>query len=90
MYIMGTDMYECDFCGFQSKFDENDDVHGNMWECEDCGKIFCEKCFIDRWGRKAWDKVLRDGMIGSFETDRIMCPECYGEIIKDYPEKEEQ
>lgn len=88
MYIMDTDLYECDFCGFQSKFDASDDDHGSMWECEDCGKHFCEKCFIDRWGRKAWDTMLHAGLIGSFETSRIMCPSCYGEILRDYPEKE--
>ena len=36
----------------------------HVWECEECGTNFCEKCFTDRWGRKAWDTMLRDGLIG--------------------------
>lgn len=90
MYIMDADVYECDFCGFRLKFDESDVVHGNMWECEDCGEHFCEKCFIDRWGHRAWRRMVCDGWIGSFATSRIMRPECYEEILRDNPEMEEQ
>ena len=88
MYNMAKDTYECDFCGWEEPWDANDDDHGSMWECEDCGKHFCTKCFTARWGRKAWDTMLHAGLIGSFETSRIMCPDCYGEILRDYPEKE--
>ncbi|MBO5970746.1 MAG: hypothetical protein J6S14_19910 [Clostridia bacterium] len=88
MYLMDIDKYECDFCGFEADWDGSDPICGSLWECEECGKHFCEKCFTDRWGRKAWDTMLHAGLIGSFETSRIMCPECYGEILRDYPEKE--
>lgn len=89
MYNMAKNVYSCDICGFEEEtLDAVDFHHGAIWECEECGKHFCEKCFTDRWGRKAWDKMLREEVIGSFETDRIMCPECYGEIIRDFPEKE--
>ena len=89
-YSMARNIYICDLCGFEEEhLDASDDLHGSMWECEDCGTHFCEKCFTDRWGRKAWDTMLRDGRIGSFDTSRIFCPSCFGEILKDCPEKEE-
>lgn len=88
MYSMARDIYSCDLCGFEETWDGSDDVHGSLWECEECGAIFCEKCFTDRRGRKAWDTMLHAGLIGSFETSKIMCPECYGEFLRDYPNKE--
>lgn len=71
----------------QKQIDETHDLNGSMWECEDCGKHFSQKCFTDRLGRKEWDKMMQ-GKIGSFDTERIFCPECYKDIIRDYPEKE--
>lgn len=88
MYNMAKNVYECDFCGYEAAVDASDDVHGSMWECEDCGKHFCEKCFTDRLGRKAWQRMVYDGMIGTFDTERLFCPECYAEILRDYPEKD--
>lgn len=86
MYSMERNIYTCDLCGFEEPvLDGTDDLHGSMWECEECGKDFCEKCFTDRWGRKAWDTMLRDGLIGSFETSKVMCPGCYGEFLRDFP-----
>jgi len=85
MYNMAKDTYKCDFCGWEAPWDGGDDDHGSMWECEDCGKHFCTTCFTARWSRKAWDTMLHAGLIGS----KIMCPECYGEFLRDYPEKGE-
>lgn len=28
MYHMEKDTYECDFCGFEQKWNDSDDVHG--------------------------------------------------------------
>lgn len=88
MWHMGTDRYECDFCGVEIQWESSDDLHGSIWECEECGEHFCEKCFTDRWGVAAWDTMLHAGLIGSFETSKVMCPECYGEFFRDYPSKE--
>ena len=30
MYLMGSDEYECDICGFHEKRDAHDDHHGDM------------------------------------------------------------
>lgn len=48
MYVEKTDTYTCDFCGHNAKWDASDDVHGELWSCEEegCGKVFCSKCFI--------------------------------------------
>lgn len=40
MYLMGSDEYECDICGFREKWDAHDDHRGDMWECERCGKHY--------------------------------------------------
>ena len=37
MYLMGSDEYECDICGFREKWDAHDDHRGDLWECERCG-----------------------------------------------------
>ena len=50
MYLMSTDTYVCDICGFEGKFDTDNDIHGELWVCERCGDTFCSKCFIDRMG----------------------------------------
>ena len=47
MYLMSTDTYVCDICGFEGKFDTDNDIHGELWGCERCGDTFCSKCFID-------------------------------------------
>ena len=88
MWHMGTDIYECDFCGVEIQWDESDALHGSMWECEECGEHFCEKCFTDRWGFGAWDAMLHQGLSGSFADDIIMCPECYEKYIREHPNKE--
>lgn len=43
-YNNDRDTYSCDICGFESEWEVNDDVHGELWSCEKCGKIFCTKC----------------------------------------------
>ena len=70
MYLMSIDKYECDYCGTQSKFDEQDDTRGSMWGCEKCNVDFCTKCFVDKCGRDAFEFMLRDG-------DKVLCPACY-------------
>ena len=70
MYNLSRDTYTCDFCNLEMRFDEHDDVHGDLWGCEECEAIWCTKCFVDRFGRDAFDKMIR-------ENDRIYCPTCY-------------
>lgn len=70
MYLMKSDTYVCDTCGFELKWDESDDTHGSMWGCEICGKNFCTTCFIKKHGRKAFDRMLQ-------QEDRVQCMECY-------------
>ena len=70
MYLMSTDTYVCDICGFEGKFDTHDDIHGELWGCERCGNTFCSKCFVDRMGEEDYWKMMHG-------EDLILCPECY-------------
>lgn len=84
MYNMEKDTYTCDTCGFEQKWDAHDDHRGDIWECEDCCKHFCTACFVKALGQTEWER-----MIG--ETDRILCPSCYGkEQVRDYMVFEEE
>ena len=69
-YNMRNDAYSCDYCGFEIKWDDSDDVHGEMWGCEECGATFCSKCFIDRFGPSSYVEMMQN-------FDLIMCPDCY-------------
>ncbi len=69
-YLMKADLYECDFCGFQERWDAHDDYRGDIWECECCGIHFCTKCFTEKLGKEAFDKMLK-------ETDYVICAGCY-------------
>lgn len=70
MYLMESDIYECDICGHQEKWDAHDDHRGDMWECEKCGKHFCTACFVAKAGEEDWRKMLS-------ETDNVFCPDCF-------------
>ncbi len=74
MYLVSSNLYECDICGFQEKWDAHDDHRGDMWECECCGSHFCTTCFTKKLGQKAFDGMLRN-------TDYILCPECFGKDV---------
>lgn len=76
MYLMGSDEYECDICGFREKWDAHDDHRGDMWECERCGKHFCTNCIKKACGEEDFRKMLS-------ETDNVLCPECW----KNQPQK---
>lgn len=82
MYIMSHDTYTCDFCDIELAWDEEDDVRGKMWGCEVCGKDFCEKCFVDKFGRKTWEDMLQGALSGPFEGDILYCPDCFSRIKK--------
>lgn len=69
-YDTGTDTYSCDTCGFESKWDNKDDVHGELWGCEKCGNTFCSKCFIDKYGQKEYMEMMQN-------SNQIYCPECW-------------
>ena len=71
MYSTGNDLYTCDYCGIEMKWDGTDDTHGEMWGCEKCGYSFCSKCFIDRLGKSVWMKMMKS-------SSHILCPTCYG------------
>lgn len=68
-YNLNSDTYTCDICGFTQKWDEIDDVHGDMWGCEVCGTTFCSKCLKDAVGEVAYMDVMQG-------DDLIKCPEC--------------
>lgn len=78
MYLMGSDEYECDLCGFREKWDAHDDRRGDLWECERCGKHFCTNCFKKACGEESFRKMLS-------ETDNVLCPECW----QNQPQKKE-
>ena len=77
MYNMATDKYACDFCGFELKWDETDETHGDMWGCEVCGREFCKKCFTDRHGDENFSMMVRGALSGPFEDDLLRCPDCF-------------
>lgn len=72
MYNMGADTYTCEYCEAEMKWDAHDDIHGDMWGCERCGKNFCSKCFIERHGQNEYMKMMQG-------CDLIFCPDCYKE-----------
>lgn len=61
-------------CGFEEYWEESDDIHGTMWECECCDTHFCTKCFIDRFGSEAYGRMIQ-------MSDRVLCPDCYAKSI---------
>lgn len=69
MYYMNDDTYSCDICGFEMKWDDHDDIHGDLWGCERCGDTFCTKCFVESMGREVYDEMMQG-------SDYILCPEC--------------
>ena len=69
-YQMATGLYSCDICDFEMTWDRNDDIHGSMWACEKCESHFCSKCFIDRHGADAFQRMLQ-------ERDKGLCPSCW-------------
>lgn len=71
MYNMEKGTYTCDVCGYEGEWDATDEVHGDLWGCEKCGKVFCSKCFVERFGRKAYMNMMQG-------SDLIYCPDCFG------------
>lgn len=65
------DICTCEFCGVKIDWEGRDDQCDTIFYCEKCGKMFCEKCFIDKHGYDKW--------LDNFEADKLVCPECYGE-----------
>lgn len=74
--FLGSNLYSCDFCGFEMNWDKKDDFHGEMWGCEKCGRTFCSKCFVDRFGREDYKDMMQD-------CDLIYCPECWQKVRKE-------
>ena len=62
---IGYEKYICDFCN-----NEENDTDSQIWECEECGKHFCRKCFIKKYGEKTFFKMVS-------ENDKIKCMDCY-------------
>ena len=69
-YSIKNDSYTCDFCNFEMGWEQKDDVHGEMWGCEKCGDNFCSKCFIDRYGKNEYMKMMQN-------FNQIYCPKCW-------------
>ena len=70
-----TDNYQCDFCGFEEKWDDTDEIHGDMFGCEECGKTFCAKCFKDKFGESEYYRMMQG-------FDLICCPDCFEKYYK--------
>lgn len=62
-------LYSCDFCGIDMKWDKTHPENGDMWGCEVCGKNFCSKCLADKVG------VLNYYIITQ-ENNFLLCPDC--------------
>lgn len=78
----GNKMYECDYCGFTNELDVKDPVHGNLWDCEECARTFCGKCFKERFGEKAFGDMLLGALSGPFDKDILLCPDCFAKKIE--------
>lgn len=74
MYNINKDTYKCDFCGFEEKWDETDEIHGDIFGCERCGKTFCAKCFKGKFGEDRYYQMMRN-------FDLIICPDCYEKTL---------
>ena len=68
-----SSLYECDFCDFAEAWDDSDNAHGEMWGCDHCERIFCSKCFQDRYGIQRYMEMMQD-------WDLIVCPDCYEKV----------
>ena len=57
MYLMGSDEYECDICGFREKWDAHDDHRGDMWE-----ETLLHELFQESLRRRGFQKdAVRNG-----------------------------
>lgn len=74
-YNTVSDTYSCDICGFEMQWDASDLIHGEMWECDKCGYTFCSKCFIDRYGREEYTRMMQ-------KSDFVYCPSCWKKVRK--------
>lgn len=68
--IEREEIYACVLCGFRERWDETDEVHGDMWSCEVCGKVFCSKCLREAIGTSKYYEMMQSG-------EYIRCPDCF-------------
>ena len=66
-------MSRCDYCNKEIDWQSGDDQHGNIWECERCGKHFCTSCFISLCGSVGSESFME--MMN--ESDMVVCPDCF-------------
>ncbi len=73
----------CEFCGTEIDWEGSDLQNGTMWYCEqdECGKMFCEKCFRERHGGLAYYNMVGSDahLDDDYEPCIITCPSCYSE-----------
>jgi hypothetical protein len=82
----GGELCKCDVCGTRIGWESGDDVNGDIWSCEKCGKLFCEKCFIDRHGAEDARRMLCNDCSDPFPDgpnlrETILCPNCFAEAF---------
>ena len=65
-----ADYYECSVCGEQFDWKKDTDDGNGIWGCEKCYEPFCKKCFVKKFGIKAWMHMVN-------QEDLIKCPNCY-------------
>lgn len=57
-------IYTCDFCHTEIGWESGHSSKGNIWECEECGKMVCTSC------------IECHGGTTSETADRILCGDC--------------
>ena len=67
--------YTCNFCKTVIDWEGTNEYRGKIWECEECGNMFCEACLIEKCGKKAFEESLT--MEGE---EKVLCPDCYKKI----------
>jgi len=58
----------CDFCNREKDWED-----GKVWQCEECGKIFCLNCFVEAYSLSDYED-----MVNVDNGNKILCPSCYG------------
>lgn len=67
---MEENIKTCEFCGVENDWGNIHPENGYLWQCEKCGKVFCDSCGIKKVGT-VWLDIT-----GAESGSPILCPDC--------------
>jgi len=67
---MNEEIVTCSICGWEIPWGGTDMRLGYMWNCDECGAYFCEKCAELALGVAGTREML-------LHEDDILCPTCH-------------